>query len=242
MSLFLLKGSFEKNPDSPSTPGGVVLRRASGTSKEDSFKRASVDSIHSPLPQSPHRVSWIEDKIWLNSSRPSSLLPPGLELDSLSVSSIEEESEPALSPSPSLPSPRSQLADKMKNRLSAVGQALGGLVSPQRRLSKRIQEMAGRRGGAFAEAVRGFVEQTLASRVSPGVTCTEMLQEVRSSLTALRESLLDCPEIQSITDSIGDTPDFELGMIWRCVGDNIIGVLENNSLSVYLCYLIKKYN
>ncbi|XP_050985210.1 ras and Rab interactor 2 [Labeo rohita] len=205
------KGSFEKNPDSPATPGGVVLRRASGASKEDSLKRASVDSIQSPLPQSPHRVSWIEDKIWLNSSLPSSLLqPPGLELDSLSVSSIEEESEPALSPSPSLPSPRFHLADKMKNRLSAVGQALGGLVSPQRRLSKRVQEMAERKGGAFAEAVRGFVEQTLANGVTPGVTCTEMLQEVRSSLTALRETLLDYSEIQSITDSFGDTPDFEL--------------------------------
>ncbi|KAL0173772.1 hypothetical protein M9458_029740, partial [Cirrhinus mrigala] len=155
-------------------PGGVVLRRASAASKEDPLKRAS----------SPHRVSWIEDKIWLNSSLPSSLLqPPGLELDSLSVSSIEEESEPALSPSPSLPSPRFHLADKMKNRLSAVGQALGGLV-------KRVQEMAERKGGAFAEAVRGF--------------------EVRSSLTALRETLLDYPEIQSITDSFGDTPDFEL--------------------------------
>uniref|UniRef100_A0A8C1CRK3 VPS9 domain-containing protein n=1 Tax=Cyprinus carpio carpio TaxID=630221 RepID=A0A8C1CRK3_CYPCA len=205
------RGSFEKKPDSPAPPGGVVLRRASGASKEDPLKRASVDSIQSPLPQSPHRVSWIEDKIWLNSSLPSSLLqPPGLELDSLSVSSIEEESEPALSPSPSLPSPRLHLADKMKNRLSAVGQALGGLVSPHRRLSKRVQEMAERKGGAFAEAVRGFVEQTLASRVSTGGTCTEMLQEVRSSLTSLRETLLDCPEIQSITDSIGDTPDFEL--------------------------------
>ncbi|XP_043114755.1 ras and Rab interactor 2 isoform X2 [Puntigrus tetrazona] len=204
------RGSFEKNPDSPATPSGVVLRRASA-SKEDPLKRASVESIQSPLPQSPHRVSWIEDKIWLNSSIPSSLLqPPGLELDSLSVSSIEEESEPALSPSPSIPSSRFQLADKMKNRLSAVGQALGGLVSPQRRLSKRVQEMAERKSGAFAEAVRGFVEQTLSNGLSPGVTCTEMLQEVRSSLTALRETLFDCPEIQSITDSVGDTPDFEL--------------------------------
>ncbi|XP_067306168.1 ras and Rab interactor 2 [Pseudorasbora parva] len=205
------RGSFEKSPVSPSTPGGVVLRRASGTSKEDPLKRESTDSIQSPLPQSPHRVSWIEDKIWLNSPIPSSLLhPPCLELDSLSVSSIEEESESALSPSPMLPSPRFHLADKMKNRLSAVGQALGGLVSPHRRLSKRVQEMSERKGGAFAEAVRGFVEQTLASGDAPGVSCTEMLQEVRSSLTALREMLFDCPEIQSITDSFGDTSDFEL--------------------------------
>lgn len=197
----------------PSTTGGVVLRRASGTSKEDPLKRASTDSIQSPLPQSPHRVSWIEDKIWLNSPFPSSQLqPPCLELDSLSVSSIEEEPEPALSPSPSLPSHRFQLADKMKNRLSAVGQAIGGLMSPQRRLSKRVQEMAERKSGTFAEAVREFLERTLTSEPTPDVTCTEMLQEVRSSLTALREILFDCTEIQSITDSFGDTPDFELGM------------------------------
>uniref|UniRef100_A0A8C2GBW6 VPS9 domain-containing protein n=1 Tax=Cyprinus carpio TaxID=7962 RepID=A0A8C2GBW6_CYPCA len=208
------RGSFEKNPDDPATPGGVVLRRASGASKDDPLKRSSDDFIQSPLSQSPHRVSWIEDKIWLNSSLTSSLLqPPGLELDSLSVSSIEEETEPALSPSPAVPSPRLHLADKMKNRLSAVGQALGGLMSPQRRLSKRVQEMAERKGGAFAEAVRGFVEQTLAGEAVPGVTCTEMLQEVRSSLTALKETLFDCPEIQSIIDSIGDTPDFDLDAV-----------------------------
>ncbi|CAM4556910.1 unnamed protein product [Leuciscus chuanchicus] len=201
------KGS--SSPVSPSTPGGVVLRRASATSKEDPLKRASTDSIQSPLPQSPHRVSWIEDKIWLNSPLPSSLLqPPCLELDSLSVSSIEEEFEPASSPS--LSSSRFQLADKMKNRLSAVGQALGGLVPPQRRLSKRVQEMAERRAGPFAEAVRGFVEETLVGGDTPGVTCTEMLQDVRSALTNLREMLFDCPEIQSITDSCGDIPDFEL--------------------------------
>lgn len=206
------RGSFEKTPVTPSTtPGGVVLRRASGTSKEDPLKRASTDSIQSPLPQSPHRVSWIEDKIWLNSPLPSSQLqPPCLELDSLSVSSIEEESEPALSPSPSLPSHRFQLADKMKNRLSAVGQAIGGLMSPQRRLSNRVQEMAERKSGAFAEAVREFIEQTLTSEPTPEITYTEMLQEVRSSLTALREILFDSTEIQSITDSFGDTPDFEL--------------------------------
>lgn len=211
MGFFFLKGSFEKSPVSPATPSGVVLRRGNSGTKQDPVKRGSTDSIHSPLPQSPHRVSWIEDKIWLNAPSPSSLLPlPCLELDSLSVSSIEEEFEPVLSPSLSQQSSRLPLADKVKNRLSA---ALGGLVSPQRRLSKRIQEMAERKDGAFAEAVRSFVEQTLAAGNAPGVTCTEMLQEVRSSLTALRESLFNYPEIQTITDGLGDMPDFELGMM-----------------------------
>ncbi|XP_051966036.1 ras and Rab interactor 2-like isoform X2 [Xyrauchen texanus] len=207
-------GSFEKCSVSLASPGGVVLRSGSGSNQQDPLKRASADSIHSPRPQSPHRVSWIEDKIWLNASPPSSQLhPPGLELDSLSVSSIEEEPEPAISPSPYQHSPRLPLAEKVKNRLSAVGQALGRFVSPQRRLSKRIQEMAEQKSGVFAEAIRGFIEQTHAGGTTPGVTCTEMLQEVRSSLTALRETLFDYPEIQSITDSLGDTPDLELDVM-----------------------------
>lgn len=205
------RGSVEKSPVSPVTPSGVVLRRGSSGTKQDPLKRESTDSIHSPLPQTPHRVSWIEEKIWLNAPSPSSLLPlPCLELDSLSVSSIEEEFEPASSPSLSQHSSRLPLADKVKNRLSA---ALGGLVSPQRRLNKRIQELAERKDGAFAEAVRSFVEQTLAAGNAPGVTCSEMLQEVRSSLTALRETLFEYPEIQSITDGLGDMPDFELDAI-----------------------------
>ncbi|XP_056613456.1 ras and Rab interactor 2 isoform X1 [Triplophysa dalaica] len=207
------RGSLEKIPVSPATPSGVVLRRGSSATKQDPLKRGSTDSIHSPHPQSPHRVSWVEDKIWLNTSPSSSLLHLPLELDSLSVSSIEEEFEPVSCPSPSQQSPRLPLADKVKNRLSAVGQALGGLVSPQRRLTKRVQEMAERKDGPFAEAVKAFVEQTLAAGSAPGVTCTQMLQEVRSSLTALRESLFDYPEIQSITDGLGDMPDFELDAI-----------------------------
>lgn len=173
-----------------------------------------MDSISSSVPQSPHRVSWVEDKLWMKPPAPSSLLhPPCLEFDSLSMSSIEEEPdpEPAISPSHVQNASRLPLADKVKNRLSAVGQALGGLMNPQKRLRKRVQEMSERKGSTFAEALRGFVEQTLKMRAVCGVTSTEMLQEVRSSLTTLKETLYDSVEIQSIVDSMGDVPDFELG-------------------------------
>ncbi|TRY58040.1 hypothetical protein DNTS_022694 [Danionella cerebrum] len=198
------RGSSEKSLVIPTAPGGIMLRRQSTPLNEDPQKG---EPIQSPLPQSPHRVSWIEDPMWL--SLPSTqLLPPCLELDSLSVSSVEEESESAPSPQPSAshPSPRLHLADKMKNRLSAVGQAIGGLVLPQRRLNKRVQEMAERKAGIIGEAVGELLEKICASEGS----CSEMLQDVRSSLTSLRELLLDCPEIQSITDGFGDMPDFEL--------------------------------
>ncbi|TSP46816.1 NAD-dependent protein deacetylase sirtuin-2 [Bagarius yarrelli] len=204
-----ISGSPVHGLTSPVT--GVILRRASSTS--DPQWRMSAESISSPIPQSPHRVSWIEDKVWMNPPAPSSLLhPPCLEFDSLSMSSIEEEPEvePAVSSCQVQNSPRLPLTDKVKNRLSAVGQALGGFIKPQKRLNKRVQEMRERKGSPFAEALKGFVEQTLKLRASCHVTSTEMLQEVRSSLTALREMLYDSAEIQSIIDTLGDVPDFEL--------------------------------
>ncbi|XP_053343265.1 ras and Rab interactor 3 [Clarias gariepinus] len=206
-------GSLAQNPVSPVSQTGVVLRRASTSSTTDPQRRISTDSIGSPVPQSPHRVSWVEDKVWMNPPAPLSLLhPPCLEFDSLSISSIEEEpdQEPPASHSCVQNSPRLPLADKVKNRLSAVGQALGGFINPQKRLSNRVQEMSERKGGSFAEALRGFVDQTLKTRAVCGVTSTEMLQEVRSSLTALRDMLYDSVEIQVIIESLGDVPDFEL--------------------------------
>ncbi|XP_060731617.1 ras and Rab interactor 3 isoform X2 [Tachysurus vachellii] len=206
-------GSLVQSPVSQVTTTEVVLRRASSSSISDPQKRVSADSIGSPVPQSPHRVSWVEDKLWMNPPTLSSLLhPPCLEFDSLSMSSIEEEPEPepTVNSCQVQNSPRLPLADKVKNRLSAVGQALGGFINPQKRLSKRVQELSERKGSPFAEALKGFVEQTLKMRASCSMTSTEMLQEVRSSLTTLRETLYDTAEIQSIIDTLGDVPDFEL--------------------------------
>lgn len=165
------------------------------------------------MPQSPHRVSWIEDGVWLPPPRPSSLLqPPSLELDSLSISSIEEEQESQTSSPTTHHQSAQRLADKVIHRLSAVGQALGGLVSQRKRLTNRVQELSERKGGAFAEAVKGFVEMTLKRGTDPdGVRGTEFLQEVRSSLTSLRETLLDHPDIQTLLESITDINDSDIG-------------------------------
>lgn len=160
-----------------------------------------------------HRVSWIEEGVWLPPPRPSSLLhPPSLELDSLSLSSIEEEHE-AQKASPTLHHPGPQrLANKVIHRLSAVGQAIGGLVSQKKRLFHRVQELSERKGAAFAEAVKGFVEMTLKKGADPGgVTGSEFLQEVRSSLSSLKETLLDYQEILALLDSITDMNDLEMG-------------------------------
>ncbi|XP_026154340.1 ras and Rab interactor 2 isoform X2 [Mastacembelus armatus] len=233
----LTRAKSADSPHCPSNPSdasaGVILRRPSRDIVSSPPYRASTGSIPSsicstprslcssafelqyhgsPVPQSPHRVSWIEDGVWLPPPRPSSLLhPPSLELDSLSISSIEEEQETQMpSPAPHHSSPH-RLADKVKNRISAVGQALGGLVSQRKRLTNRVQELSERKGGAFAETVKGFVETTLKKGVDPGgVMMSEFLQEVRSSLTTLRETLLDFSEIQMLLDSITDISDAEI--------------------------------
>nr|XP_019950512.1 PREDICTED: ras and Rab interactor 3-like [Paralichthys olivaceus] len=227
------RSADSQTPSTPAATAEVVLRRPSRTSTCSPPPRASMESLDSsppstpetlncaaselphrgsPLPQSPHRVSWIEDGFWLPPPRPSSLLhPPSLELDSLSVSSIEEEQESQIQ-SPTLHHPSAhRLADKVIHRLSAVGQVLGGLVCQKKRLSNRVQEMSERRGSSFAEAVRGFVEATQKGGAdSDGVTGSEFLQEVRSSLSSLRETLLDYPEIQALLDSITDLSDSEI--------------------------------
>ncbi|XP_067363440.1 ras and Rab interactor 2 isoform X1 [Channa argus] len=217
----------------PAVPTGVVLRRPSRDAACSQENRLSTESLTpptplnlgslsgtvsevqhhgSPVPMSPHRVSWIEDGVWQSPPRPSSLLqPPSLELDSLSISSIEEEQESQMQSSTIHHPSAHRLADKVLHRLSAVSQALGGLVSQKKRLINRVQELSERKGGAFTDNVKGFIEMTLKCGVdSERLTGSEFLQEVRSSLTSLRETLLDHPEIQTVLDSITDLSDLEI--------------------------------
>ncbi|XP_071352466.1 ras and Rab interactor 2 isoform X2 [Trachinotus anak] len=247
----------------PVSPGGVVLRRPSQDSTSSFPQRASTGSLTpstpptprslnsaaselqhhgSPVPQSPHRVSWIEDGVWLPPPRPSSLLqPPSPDLDSLSISSIEEEQESQMpNPTPHHPSAH-RLADKVIHRLSAVGQALGGLVSQKKRLTNRVQELSERKGGSFAEAVKGFVEMTLKRGAEPdGVMGSEFLQEVRSLLTSLRETLLDSPEIQALLDSITDLSDPEIDSLVELSLHKV--ALKPVSAHIYSCIRISRTN
>lgn len=216
----VLSADFQPLTPAPTVPSsGVVLRRPSRDlpspmslppSPAASF--SSSDHQASPIPQSPHRVSWIEDGVWLPPPRPSSLLNLPSELDSLSISSIEEEQDSQTPTSCPQISSSHRLADKVKNRFSAVGQVLGGLVCQKKRLNNRVQEMSERKGGGFAESVKAFVE-TFLQKVPEKDGLTEYLQEVRSSLTSLRETLLDHTEIQLLLDSMTDLSDAEIDIL-----------------------------
>lgn len=224
----LISATSADSPQLAST--GVVLRRPSSASC--SHHTASTDSLPPSTPSTPqplsssgfdlqhsgsqaplvpHRVSWIEDGVWLPPPRPSSLLcPPSMELDTLSISSIEEEQESPTSNMNAHVLSAESLAHKVVHRLSVVGQALGGLVCQKKRLTNRVQELSGRRAEPFSEAVKEFVEMTLRSGATHD-SALEFLQGVRSSLTSLREILFDCQEIQALMDSITDISDPDIG-------------------------------
>ncbi|MBN3318426.1 RIN3 protein, partial [Atractosteus spatula] len=233
------------SPGSPSSIQGVILRRKTDALRRGGSSDLPTPELLTPGspspsqqtddpgsrsppaepsqrnsgPQSPHRVSWIEDGVWLSPPSPvhSLLTPLGCELDSLSISSTEEEMDvlcgslggaPAGAPHGRL---SLALADKVKHRFSAFGQVIGGLVSAQKRLSHRAQELCERRAGGFGEQARAFLEHALRACAPPAYPSgSELLQDVRHKLTGLREALLDAPEIQGILDSLGDTPDWEL--------------------------------
>uniref|UniRef100_A0AAV2J215 VPS9 domain-containing protein n=1 Tax=Knipowitschia caucasica TaxID=637954 RepID=A0AAV2J215_KNICA len=200
-----------------SSTSGVVLRRPSRDSPIATSSPITTSSPSAPSPlapvshmsPSPHRVSWIQDGVWLPPPSPPSLLHlPSMELDSLSVSSVEEDPDPLSG----LASSSHRLADKVRHRFSAVGQALGGLVCPKRRFRYRVQEMSDRRGSVFADGVRTFVDGFLQkSPERDGLT--EFLQEVRASLTALRETLLEHVEIQGLLDAMTDMTDAEIDIL-----------------------------
>ncbi|RXM96361.1 Ras and Rab interactor 3, partial [Acipenser ruthenus] len=176
----------------------------------------------SPTPQSPHRVSWIEGSL-----SPFSLLPPACELDSLSLSSVEEEDAqegdtrahtlprahtPAPSASPRQATKRHSLAltDKVRHRLSAVGNALGGLLSAERRVWSRVAELSQRGGSEFGGRLRSFLKRP--PTLTPHDSSTELLSEVRQALSDLKSCLRQGSELQTLLDSLAnETGEEHLG-------------------------------
>ncbi|XP_018412787.1 PREDICTED: ras and Rab interactor 3-like [Nanorana parkeri] len=155
-----------------------------------------------------HRVSWIQEE-HVNatlkkansdtslSSSDSFLLPPLPELDSVSISSVEEDGERS-----SLRPKRHHshgLGDIVRHSLLAVSTALTGLVSPEKHLVNRIQQLAEDPSSYLGGTVQTFIIQ-LQKRSVVYLSSTEMLQGIRQLLTNLRNHLLDSNETLEILD------------------------------------------
>nr|XP_033809688.1 ras and Rab interactor-like protein isoform X2 [Geotrypetes seraphini] len=185
--------------------------------KEDP-KHAHEDRKESQI---PHRASWIEADnhiTWtLKKSRSESslsscdsfLLPPIPELDSLSVSSVEDEGEVhTVLPAPHKKHLSTILTEKVRHRLSVVGSAFGGLVSLEKRIANQIQDLSLESTSYFGGLVQSFVGHMLKGS-SQHLTSTEMLQEVRQMITNLKNYLAESSELQSAMEH-ADQEDFNL--------------------------------
>ncbi|KAG9485590.1 hypothetical protein GDO78_008593 [Eleutherodactylus coqui] len=174
-----------------------------GSSDRDTTYSKAHVKRHS---QVPHRVSWIEkqehfsqttltkssSESSLNSSD-SFLLPPLAEVDSVSVSSIEEEGE-----CNSLRHKRQHshgLGDMVRHSLLAVSTALTGLVvSNEKHLANRIQLFAEDSSTYLGNTVQTFICQMKKKSVQY-ISTMEMLQAIRQQMTNIKNYLLVSTEI-----------------------------------------------
>ncbi|XP_026547604.1 ras and Rab interactor 3-like, partial [Notechis scutatus] len=165
--------------------------------------------------RSPHRVSWVEgisadafpclkkarsESLLLNDSLLLPLIP---ELDSLSISSVEDEGEglPPATPSPQKRRRPSSITftHKVLHRLSAVSSALTGFLSLERRVAKRVQELVQEPSSDVGGLVQNFVEHIQHGARSRHPTSTELLQEIRHMITNLKGYLVESSELRAAT-------------------------------------------
>ncbi|XP_056414185.1 ras and Rab interactor 3-like [Hyla sarda] len=158
----------------------------------------------------PHRVSWIEEQEHISgttltkansdsslNSSDSFLLPPLPELDSVSISSIEEEGECS-----SLRHNRKHshgLGDMVRHSLLAVSTALTGLVSSEKYLKNRIQLLTEDSSTYIGSTVQTFIFQMKKAPVQY-ISTTEMLQAVRQQITNIKNCLYTSNDILEVVE------------------------------------------
>ncbi|PIO27426.1 hypothetical protein AB205_0115080 [Aquarana catesbeiana] len=135
------------------------------------------------------------------------------ELDSVSISSVEEDGE-----GNSLRPKRHQshgLGDIVRHSLLAVSTALTGLVSPEKHLGNRIKQLSEDTSSYLGETFQTFMVQ-LQKRSVVYHSSTEMLQAIRQLLTNLMNYLLESNETLEILDR-QEIEEFKIGLHDRAI-------------------------
>lgn len=133
----------------------------------------------------------------LASSDPTIGTPEG---DSYSTSSAEEDSEPATSAS--IKKSHSFMLDRAKNRLSivAITNVFTAFMSAERKLQKRIGELAHDKDSYFGNLVQDYKAYSL-EMMAKQSSSTEMLQEIRLMMTQLKSYLVQSAELRTMLDA-----------------------------------------
>ncbi|KAM3829877.1 ras and Rab interactor-like protein isoform 2-T6 [Vipera latastei] len=222
---------------SASGQGDFLPRRPSWNSSETKTPPWSP-SLPQKETRSPHRVSWVEgisadafpslkkarsDSLLLNDSMLLPLIP---ELDSLSISSVEDEGEGA---PPASPSPQKRrrpssatFTHKVLHRLSAMSSALTGFLSLERRVAKRVQELVQEPTSDVGGLVQNFVEHMQQGAGSRHPTSTDMLQETRQMISNLKCYLCESSDLRTAYSEYADAEELDLGSVvedalYKCI-------------------------
>ncbi|KAM9294379.1 ras and Rab interactor 3 [Gastrophryne carolinensis] len=121
------------------------------------------------------------------------------EADSYSTSSADEDSE--RQSGSSIKKSHSFMLDKAKNRLSimAITHVFTAFMSADRKLQKKIVELAHDKDKYFGNLVQDYKAYSL-EMMAKQSSSTEMLQEIRLMMTQLKSYLVQSTELKSIVD------------------------------------------
>ncbi|XP_075049442.1 ras and Rab interactor 3 isoform X2 [Mixophyes fleayi] len=172
-----------KTPNSPKKSSGlknVDMKECRHKRLSSQEQKGSDSSLNSPT-----------------SDRVAQLSNP--EPDSYSTSSAEEDTERPVSSS--LRKSHSFMLDRAKNRLSivAISNVFTAFMSADRKLQKRITELAHDKDSYFGNLVQDYKAYSL-EMMAKQSSSTEMLQEIRLMMTQLKSYLVQSTELKSMVD------------------------------------------
>ncbi|XP_075706861.1 ras and Rab interactor 3-like [Rhinoderma darwinii] len=206
-SEFIRKSVVKRRSGSHQEHLKLLQNPEEGSGDRDNTLWKSHGKRHSLV---PHRVSWIEDQEHISgpiltksrsdsslNSSDSFLPPPLAELDSVSISSIEEEGECS-----SLRQKRKHshgLGDMVRHSLLAVSTALTGLISTEKHLGNRIQLLAEDSTTYLGSTVHTFICHMKKDSVQY-ISTIEMLQALRQQITSIKDYLLVSNDIWELVE------------------------------------------
>ncbi|XP_073494372.1 ras and Rab interactor 3 isoform X2 [Phyllobates terribilis] len=131
---------------------------------------------------------------------------PNPEADSYSTSSADDDSEPPAGAS--VKKSHSFMLDRAKNRLSivAITHVFSAFLSADRKLQKKITELAHDKASYFGNLVQDYKTYSL-EMMAKQSSSTEMLQEIRLMMTQLKSYLVQSTELKSMVDYTLHTDD-----------------------------------
>ncbi|XP_069772330.1 ras and Rab interactor 3 isoform X1 [Narcine bancroftii] len=172
---------------------------------DSSATRLGSPDVRSVQPHNFNELKMADESLY---SSDYNALSPSSEIDSCSTSSTEEELDSVNTPTQLWKHHHSMMLGKARNRLSimALTNVLNAFRSTNKKILKKITELAQVKGSYFGQLIQDYRAYTL-EIMGNQTSSTEMLQEIRQMMTQLKSYLLQSTELTSIRDSTYQSED-----------------------------------